>query len=228
MSTRSDKYLNFMTTMAVLVAVVAVAARIRPGIFGQSPPLGAAGAPPRKPVPVENWESYAKVGHRIGPENASVTILEFGDFECPACQYFATHSWAGIHDKYPNDVALIFRHWPLSIHKFSYAAARAAECAGNQGRFEEMHDRLFKKQDSLGLKPFEEFARESGVKDLKAFEACSHAKGPVPAVDTDSGAARSLGGMGTPTIVINGIRYMGGGPDSTKLDSIVRAGIHKN
>lgn len=101
----------------------------------------------------------------------------------------------------------MFRHWPLTYHKFAQISARVAECAGDQGKFFEMHDLLFVKQDSLGLKDWAEFANESGVADSVRFADCTKRTDSLDVVMRDVAAVKELGATGTPVVVINGLRY---------------------
>jgi protein-disulfide isomerase len=110
------------------------------------------------------------------------------------------------------------------MHRFSYPAARASECAAAQGRFKEFYDLVFAQQDSLGLKPFDRFAKESGVVDSAAFKRCNALTTPVAVVDRDKAVVIGFGGEGTPTIAINGLLYPSP-PDSAAMDSIVNAAI---
>ena len=116
--------------------------------------------------------------------------------------------------RYPNDVGIVYRHWPLSIHENAYPAARAVECAANQGRFWEFHDRLFNDPNWLG-DVFQRFAIETGVPDLAEFQECALEIEPVPTIEADIAAAEILGARGTPTFLINGLHYSG------ILDSLV-------
>jgi protein-disulfide isomerase len=155
----------------------------------------------------------------MGPQGAKVTILEFADFECPACRQFEPTLRAA-RAKYPSDVAVVFRHWPLPYHHFALPAARAAECANAQGRFEAMHDLLYARQDSLGLKSFASFAADAGVADTAAFDVCNRSGGPVMALAADTTDARQLGGRGTPTVVVNGLLL--GVPNGAALDKAIQ------
>lgn len=88
----------------------------------------------RESQEVSGWQRYADVGNRLGPETAAVTIIEFGDYQCPYCRESEAHLRA-ILRKHENDVSLVYRHFPLPGHGSAYPAARAAECAGKQDRF---------------------------------------------------------------------------------------------
>ncbi len=223
MSERGDRIFNWIAACAVLIAIVAVTHRLRPDWFGQQP-VPIRSAQEKVPVPVDDWTRYLEGGHRFGPADAPVTILEFADFECPACGFFTKTSLKYIQAKYPDDVAIVFRHWPLSYHKFGYPSARAAECAGAQGQFQQMHDLLFAKQDSLGLKSFESFAEESGVSDLAAFRTCNSSAEKIPSVEAGIEAAKAVGGTGTPVVVLNGLR-LPGAVDSLRLEEFVKEAL---
>src|SRR5437867_2136555 len=92
-------------------------------------------------------------GHFRGPENAEVTLIEFGDYQCPSCG--AYHPFVQeILNRYPKQVRLEFHHFPLiSIHPNSMAASKAAEAAGEQGHYWEMHDALFEYQPTWASAP---------------------------------------------------------------------------
>src|SRR5436309_1366230 len=86
-------------------------------------------------------------GRLRGPQNARITLVEFGDYQCPRCGYFAPIVDEMLH-RYPKDVRLEFHHFPLiQIHRWAMPAALAAEAAADQGKFWEMHDMLYANQD---------------------------------------------------------------------------------
>ncbi|HET9426535.1 MAG TPA: thioredoxin domain-containing protein [Gemmatimonadaceae bacterium] len=158
----------------------------------------------------------------MGRADARVTIVEVSDFQCPFCARFALTALPAIRRRYPDDVAVVYRHWPLSIHPFAFDAAVASECAAAQGRFEPFHDALFRDQDSIGTRPFERFAVDAGVTDTAAFRLCRTSPQAAARVESDRRAALALGAGGTPSFVVNG--YLLHAPlDSALLDSIVRA-----
>jgi protein-disulfide isomerase len=160
-------------------------------------------------VPVPNWEKYLKGGHSRGAADAPVTILEFGDYECPFCARYAP-TVDSILDAFPLRVRFVYRHWPLNGHRNAYPAARAAECAADQGKFWEVHSLLYAKTDSLGLLPFSEFGRRAGVADMAEYIRCIDSQQPVAVIDQGEADARAIGATGTPTVLINGIRLRGG------------------
>lgn len=179
-------------------------------------------SPRKEPVPVANWQALSGTGHREGPSDAMVTIVIFADFECPFCKTFALHTLPAIQSTFAGDIAVVMRHWPLDYHRFARPAARASECAAMQARFKEMHDLLYAKQDSLGLKPFAEYAREAGVPDSVAFETCIRGKGVESAIEQDRQTALDGRFTGTPTVIVNGLLF-DSVPDSAALADHVRS-----
>lgn len=212
---------NVLVAIAVLCAVAMTGITVRREFF--TAPAGAD----TKPIKLKEaeWAAARLGGRRFGPDTAAVEIVVFSDFQCPSCRNFATRTWAGIRAKYPGDVALVFRHWPLEYHKLALPAARAAECAGRQGKFEEFHDVVFRLQDSLGAKSFASFAVEAEVPDTAAFNRCAAELLPLANVGADIKFVTALGGTGTPTVLINGERFPGA-PDSAKADEYVRKQLH--
>jgi protein-disulfide isomerase len=201
----------------VLCAVAVTALVVRRELF--SGELVSMVAPPNAPL-VDDWATYAAAGHRMGPEGAPVTLVEFSDFQCPACRVLAS-SVDTLRARYGDRVQVIYRHFPLKSHLHAVAAARASECAAAQGRFEAFHDVLFAAQDSIGLVPWTRLARSAAVPALSAFEACAAETGPIPSLARDTVAGLRLGVSSTPTLLINGRRVVGA-PPLTTLDAFVR------
>ena len=219
MRPRRELLLDVATAVVVVCVLVVTAVIVRRDVFGAP---GNRSTRASTPVDVKNWERLSQQGHRVGPANARVTIVEFSDFQCPFCRRYALDAVPAIRRQYPADVAFVFRNWPLPVHQHSYDAAKSAECAGAQGRFDAYHDALFAQQGMIGTKPYAEFAREAGVRDSQVFAACLAKPGKVPSIETDMADAQAVGGHGTPTIVVNGW-YLRAAPDSARLDSLIRA-----
>jgi protein-disulfide isomerase len=160
----------------------------------------------------------------MGSSASTVIIVEFADYQCPACQAM-NHELHELRSRYPGRVALIYRHVPItSIHPYAWAAAIAAECAGAQGAFEPYSDLLFASQDSIGAISWLRFAREARVPDEPHFESCIKSRQYNSRVETDARAAQDLKIEGTPTLVINGWLFPQM-PTPAELDSIVRSSI---
>ena len=162
-----------------------------------------------------------------GPEGAPVTIVEFGDFQCPFCgNLFPTME--RVREIYPDEVRIVFRHYPLrNLHPRAQQSAEAAICAQDQGRFWEYHDSLFGNQQALEVPDLKQRAADLGL-DTATFNACldSGRKYDFVQVDVDAGSAAGV--TGTPTLFING-RYMSG-PQPRQIqtvieDELTRAGL---
>lgn len=151
-----------------------------------------------------------------GPEEALVTIVEYGDFQCSACATFYPAAEELLR-RYPDDVRLVFRHFPLmAAHDKSSLAAQAAEAAGAQGLFWEMHDLLFERQEEWRDQAPESFqatltryAGEIGL-DVARFEADLESETYALTVETAYLEMLGEGYRGTPTIFINGVIWNGG------------------
>jgi protein-disulfide isomerase len=147
----------------------------------------------------------------IGRNRASplepITIVEYGDFQCPSCARFALEHWPKVVRRFGENVVLDFRHWPQPYHPFALSSALAAECARVQGRFTEMHDLLFQQQGEIGVRAFASFAEEAGVSDIDAFRHCMDSSAPGTKIAADIRAAMDAGAMGTPALVIDGVTY---------------------
>jgi protein-disulfide isomerase len=207
--------------IAAVVCTVALTAIVVTREFRQ-PELPTRVERNQPPSLVGDWNALAGAGHRIGQANAPLTVLVFSDFECPACARFANETFPSLQQRYGDRVALVYRHWPLSNHKFAYAAARASECAAQQGQFDKFHAAVYRNQGKLGLKSFRQFASESGVPDLVRFDACTNQDTAVPAIEKDIQEALKLEATGTPTVIVNGW-YLRSGGSKKRVDSIAQA-----
>ena len=137
-----------------------------------------------------------------GPEDAPVTIVEFSDFECPACRQAAVQIPA-LLEQYPGKIRFVFRDFPLPMHARAVPAAAAAECAHDQGKFWEMHDLLFANQRRLGDTQLRGYAEQLGL-DLAAFDTCMGEPGTLGEIELDVQAGDAAGVNSTPTFIVNG------------------------
>lgn len=165
----------------------------------------------------------------MGNPDAPITIVEFSDFQCPYCSRGGA-TVKKIVEKYPNDVKIAFKHFPLGFHKEAPAAAKASIAAGKQGKFEEMHDKLFdtyktfKGKGDAGMKTLVlGFAKELGL-DVKKFEADFDDPKTAQIIKDDQALAGKLGVRGTPHFFINGERLSGAQPIE-KFEGIVKKQI---
>jgi protein-disulfide isomerase len=150
----------------------------------------------------------APADHVLGDENAPVTLLEYGDYECPHCGH-AHPVVKAVRKHFGKQLRFVYRHFPLTqIHPYAEPAAEAAEFAGANGHFWEMHDAIFENQDRLSVPLLAELAQEFGLSADDLATALGSGKF-APAVKSQfMGGARS-GVNGTPTFFINGYRYDG-------------------
>lgn len=153
--------------------------------------------------------------HIKGPANAKVTIVEWSDFQCPACKAYAPVVNT-IALMYPNDVRIVYKHFPLkSIHLRAEIAARASAAASIQGSFWEMADKLFAGQDiwskERGTETFEKYAKELGLNTDK-FKQDLESDASKKIVDDDYNQGLDLGLNSTPTFYVNGKKIQN--PDS--------------
>lgn len=151
---------------------------------------------------------YAK-GQKIGSDSAKVKLVEFSDFQCPACQA-AEPVIKEVLSKYPNDLQFIYRHFPLPQHAYGRQAAAYAEAAGEQGKFWEMHEKLFETQtewsvlsDSNATAFFLRIANELGLDENKVKQAVAENTFKEK-IDSDIAEGRNLGVNSTPTFFVNG------------------------
>jgi Na+/H+ antiporter NhaA len=145
--------------------------------------------------------------HVRGPIGAPLTLVEYGDFECPFCST-ATGAVHDLTDRLGNQLRYVFRHMPLEVHPHSALAAEAAEAAGEQGAFWEMHDRLFAHQDQLTLKELIAHAHAIGL-DVERFARELVDGKHSTRVQKHAASAEASGVQGTPTFFVNGVRHVG-------------------
>jgi protein-disulfide isomerase len=160
------------------------------------------------PVTVDH-ERMSSTGHRLGPEAAPVTVVEFADLDCPACRLFYDH-WEEIRRRYGESVALVYRHLPLtSLHPRAYLGALAAECAAEQGRFEEFYNAVYTRAETNGPESWEDIAPAAGVADAEDLRNCIATERHRSAVERDIAEIRAAGVRGTPALIIGGQVHVG-------------------
>lgn len=168
-------------------------------------------------------EPGSEPAHALGNANAPVTLEEFGDFECPPCGLLHPILKQMESDFGPTKLRIIFREFPLvPAHAHALAAARAAEAAGLQGKFWEMHDMIYENQktwhEAFDVRPiFEGYATKIGL-NLEQFQRDQANEIVERRIFQDGKRAHSLGVQGTPTVFMNGreIPYASLAPDTLK------------
>jgi protein-disulfide isomerase len=215
-----DKWTRYLvggcTVVVSLCAVTATAMLVRREITPPPPP-GTG-----KPVAVPKWRAVADAGTSFGAIDGSVVITQFSDFQCPYCKrlFNAVREVASAH---AGRIKLVYRHFPIDrIHKQARAAAAAAECAARSGKFQNMHDVLYEKQDSIGVLSWAEFGRRAGLADSSVLAACMQDSTIAARIAADELAARQLNATGTPVVLINQWKFQGA-PPLRVVDSVVRS-----
>jgi len=145
-----------------------------------------------------------------GPRNAPVTIVEFADFQCPFCGRTAG-TIRQLEQKYPGQIRVVFRDFPLAFHENAANAAEAALCAQDQGKFWEMHDKLFASQASLKVPDLKKYGMEIGLNNSQ-FSQCLDSKKYSKKWEADRDEGSSYGVTATPTFFINGRMLAGAAP----------------
>lgn len=162
----------------------------------------------------------AATGPSRGPADAPVTIIEFSDYQCPYCQR-AEPVVEEVLERYPEQVRLVYRHFPLdNIHPEARDAAHAAVCAEAQDRFWPFHDLLFA-GETFDREALLGYAEELEL-DVAAFESCLEAPETKQRVEQDLAAGREVGVTGTPAFFVNGLPLRGARPVGDFVEVIER------
>jgi len=183
-----------------------------PTLGSQSPSAKGSpvsqGSPAQQQQPIVQGVPGADPPHVLGPATAPVRLEEFGDFECPPCGLFHP-ILEQMHAEFGNQLQITFREFPLvPTHQHALAAASAAEAAGMQGKFWEMHDLLYEHQNDwkkeFDVRPiFEGYAKQIGL-DVERYKRDMNGDLVAQRIFQDGKRGHSLGVKGTPTVFING------------------------
>ena len=193
------RYLPFVIIGAVFLGALGAGLALYRSARNPAPPA-ASSAPP------DMFESYSP--HARGSNNAPITLEEYGDYQCPPCGALFP-MLKNIEAQYGERLRFVFRQYPLTTtHPHALVAAQAAEAAGLQGRFWEMHDRLYENQKNwsgeVDPRPlFINYARDIGI-DVDRFISDMNSQQVKARVTSDRLRGNSMGVTGTPTLFING------------------------
>lgn len=162
-----------------------------------------------------------------GPEGAPVTVEIFNDYECPACAPM-NEEVKEFEQAYRGGVRVVFRNFPIPMHKYSLVAAKAVEAAGAQGKFRQMLDLLYARQKewSSSTKPerhFASYARRLGL-DARRFKSDSESERVAERIRLDEERGKALGVRGTPTLYVNGVEVA---PGTLATRPYIRAAIEE-
>lgn len=185
---------------------------------------GSSSLPTEQLSAIQTFE-ITKSNHVRGDFNAQITLVEFSDFECPFCaRHFPTLT--KMLDDYKGKVRLVYKHFPLSFHPNSQKAAEASECADEQGKFWEYHDKLFENQSNgYSLDKFKQWAKDLGLNSGQ-FNDCLDSGKFAQKVQADYQEGLKKGVTGTPATFVNGQLVSGALPyDSFKqiIDNLLAA-----
>jgi len=188
---------NVTSTLRALLAPALVALA---GAAGCASAARAVETPVVKPTAAVNSAADQRI---LGPAEASVMIIEFTDLQCPYCARFARDTWPLLRERYVDTGKVRFatRDLPLPLHAFALPAAVAARCAGQQGKFWEYREALFRDQSLLSQARYAELAGGFGL-DSARFESCRADPAVQAAVRADAALAASSGITSTPSFVI--------------------------
>lgn len=195
---------------ALLLALLAAPA------CAQTPAKPAEGAAAPAAVSLDSLQARASRARVRGSEQAQVTIVEVSDFQCPFCRQFTEQAYRQLDSAYIRlgKVKMVFIAYPIPQHAEAWAATEAAYCAGAQGQFWPMHDRLFATQREWSGKgsPADRFTRLAAELrlDAAAYRTCVEQDQMASMIVNDVMQASAAGINGTPTFIINGQRVVSG------------------
>lgn len=234
------RYLPLILILGVLIVALGVFWRMTSTGTNSTPPASTASTQNRSatgasqnagsaPVanPVLKGVPGAEPPHAVGPANAPVTLEEFGDFECPPCGLLHP-ILQNMEREYGDRLRVIFREFPLvPTHPHALNAARAAEAAGLQGKFWEMHHLLYENQktwhEAVDARPiFEGYAAKIGL-DLARYRSDLNSATVERRIFLDGKRAHSLGVKGTPTVFLNGREVPFQSLEPDKLRGLINA-----
>jgi protein-disulfide isomerase len=161
-----------------------------------------------------NAEDYADDDPVLGNDNAQLTIVEFSDFQCPYCKRFRDQTFDQLKKQYidTGKVKLVYRDFPLSsIHPMAQKAAEAGECADEQGKFWEYHDKIYENQQLLSIDSLKQWAKDLSL-DTTKFNNCLDSEKYANEVKNDLNDATSSGGQGTPYFLVGNTQLSGAYP----------------
>ncbi len=153
-----------------------------------------------------------------GPVDAPITIVEFSEYQCPFCGR-VTPTLKALEQKYAGKVRIVFKDFPLQNHAQAPKAAEAAHCAGDQGKYWELHDQMFSNQQQLQIADLRKYAGAVGL-DQTRFDRCLESGTHAANVQADVDLGSQIGVQSTPTLYING-RVVTGAQPASVFEAII-------
>ena len=196
--------------LIALLAVLAFKGNSNGGTTG-----GAVAGDDPSPSVIVDFEDLVDDDYVKGDKDAPVTIIEWSDFECPFCGRFHQETLPSIEEEYikTGKVKFVYRDFPLSFPANAQKAAEAAECAGEQKKYWEMHDLLFENGVQSGVAGFKQYAKQLGLNTAK-FNECLDSGAMAGEVRKDMADGTAAGIQGTPGFLVNGKLVSGAQPFS--------------
>lgn len=169
--------------------------------------------------------AVSSLGKVRGPDSAPIRILDFSDFQCPACR-LASLVAEELIQKYPGKIQLVFKHFPLRMHPWALVAHQSAECANMQGKFWQFYDKMYQNQQvwsilSDPLPTFASYAQEIGL-NMTDFEKCMVNPQVAAQIAAEKKEGEALEVKSTPTFFINGQMFAGGVELQVSGQSLIR------
>ncbi len=203
-----------LIAICILISLILIGSTSLPAGAATPTPFPTATVVPPHTTPVGKQAGGA-ADHPIGPDNAFLTIVIYGDFQCGPCLDVA-RTLAVLRTRYPEDVRVVWRHFPQKENDKARLAAQASEAASAQGKFWEMHDQLFIQQANWRALPLDQFrarltdyAKTIGIPDLAAFNKALDEQTYAPLIDKAVQEAITLDLKGVPVLLFNGLPYSG-------------------
>lgn len=155
----------------------------------------------KQPQSINNVDYVlGNMGNKLGAEQPKLTLVEFSDFQCPSCKFYEPVV-KSLVEKYPNDLAVVYRHFPLPVHNMAIIAAKASEAAAIQGKFWEYSEVLFQNQPNFSESELIQYASDLGL-NVEQFSADLNSKEVIEIVNNDYKVASDLNLPGTPTFFV--------------------------
>lgn len=229
------RILPFIIILLVLGVALASAWALKKRSSGAVTPIANN---PNSSAPVNTNDNVvigvggAEPPHILGPDSAPAKLEEFGDFECPPCGMFHP-ILVQMHKEFGNKLQITFREFPLApAHQHAIAAASAAEAAGLQGKFWEMHDLLYENQkawhEAFDVRPiFDGYAKQIGL-DMNRYQKDLNGDQVAQRILNDGKRGHSMGVKGTPTVFLNGREVPFESLPSDKLRPLINAQITRS
>ena len=232
----ADNQSQILKRIDDLEAKIGAAPAAAPAVAGApGAPAKPAPQPRARPNPGDTYKVPLGEAFTKGGDEALVTVVEWSDFQCPYCSRVGP-TLKQLQDDYGDKVRIAFKHNPLGFHQRALPAAKAAEAAGLQGKFWEMHDKLFANQKELTDENFEAWAKELGL-DVAKFKKDMADPKVEAKIKGDQRMGAPIGVTGTPAFFINGRFLSGAQPvenfkklvdeELAKAEKLVAAGTPK-